>query len=510
MLSHLDQRTVLQVLEKAVDASSIAAIVPEDLEIVAHNILWRDTDPTELTVMKLLPSVPATSIEHQYTRITSYGEKRGSGFFGEKSLPPSTNYKPERFTNNIRLLGELSETFILAALEETQQALGTTGNVNIQRTSLRLNLLRKKNRQLLFSDTRTIRDGVAGVRYKGIMQLIEEGTDGTDGESPFGSHVIDLEGQPLTAETLREKVAEAIVLFGFVSCLIMDPFARADFEASFDSAQRLDMPISMKPYVIGQQVHGLQTQSGVVHFHTDNILNPVHHFGKYINELMEGGPTTMATVAEVLNNPAAGAGTKWDAASAGQIYYVVTQMKEEAESLGVRVPAAPGSFLNVQAGDSVTLNMTPGDPSIDGFRIYRGSDADLNQAIGTDAYWIADVANTNLGAATAWEDLNHQRPNTSFAFALNVHGRAQQTMARLTSQGLADTYYTAVEQSADFLMDTADERSTVAVANLGPSVGVLPLAHILAQVDRPLMYTAHSPEVRNPFQNFAFKNIGRA
>ena len=508
MLGHLDHRTVLTLLEKAVTADNIAAVVPEDLEIQAHNTLWRDTDPTELTLLKLLPSVPATSVAHEYTRITSFGEPRGSGFFGETALPPSTNYKPERVVNNIRLQGELSEVFILASLEETQQALGTSGNVNIQRNALRLNLLRKKNRQLYFSDTRTIRQGAAGVRYKGLMQLIEEGTDGTEGESPFGSHIIDLEGQPLTAETLREKVAEAIVLFGYLSCLVMDPFTREGFEASVDPAQRLPLPISMQPYVLGQKIHGLQTQNGVVHFHTDNVLNPVHHFGKYINELMDGGPTTFATVASTVNSPG-GTGTKWDAQSSGQIYYIVTQIKDEVESLGRRVPSTPGTFLPVTAGDSVTLDLTPGDPSIDAYRIYRGTDADPNEAVGTDAYWVADVANTGGAAPTSYEDLNHQRPNTAFAFGLNVHSQAQRALQAGLAGGLAQAYHAAVEMSANFLGQPDEERNTVAVAELGPSMGILPLAHILATVDRPLMYTASSPEVRNPFQQFVFRNIGR-
>lgn len=501
---------LLQALHKAVDTGVLAPVVPEDLEIQAHNTLWNDSQSTENTLLKLLPSVPATSIEHEYTRVVSFGERRGSGFFAEKSLPPETNIKTRRVVNNIRLMGEIGPTFLLASLEKTQQVLGTTGAANIERQALRMNVIRKKNRNLYFADTRTIRQGVGGVRNKGLLQLIEEGTDGTDGDpSPFGSHVIDMKGDPLTPETLRDRISEAIILFGYLTCLIMDPFTRGDFEAGFDSAQRLEMPISLKPYVIGQQIAGLQTQGGVCYFHTDNILNPIHHFGRYVNELEEGAPVGLAqNQSSTLNSPGS-AGTEWDANSAGEIYWIVTQMKDEQESLGVRIPATPGTFVTVAAGDDVDLTFTASDPTIDGFRIYRGTDADPNQAIGTDAYWIADVANTP-GLPVTFVDQNLQRPNTSFAFAFNIVGAAQQALSNPLADGLASMYYSARERSADFLMAPDDPRNTVAVASLGPSMGIMALASVLAEVDRPLMYSAYSPELRNPFQSFAFKNIGRA
>jgi hypothetical protein len=503
-----DHTRVLEALEKAVTSGNIGAFVPEDLEVQAHNTLWYDSQPTELTLMKLLPSTPATSIKHEFTQVTSFGEQYSSGFFGETSLPPETNIETERVITNIRLMGEIGPTFLLAALEKTQQVLGTTGAANIERKALRLNLLRKKNRNLYFADSTSIRQGNAGVRFRGLAQQIREGTDGTTGESPY-NHAIDLEGQPLTAETLRDKVAEVITLFGYTSCLIMDPFVRADFEASFDSAQRLEMPISLKPYVIGQQIAGLQTQGGVVHFHTDNVLNPLWSFGQYRATLLTGAPTTLPVVTPTVNgvpaNPG-GVASKWDAGSAGEIYYMVTQVKDEIEGLAVRVPATPGTFLTVAAGQEVQLDIQPGDPTVDSFKIYRGTDADLNEATGTDAWFIEEIPNLGGGGVVTHYDLNLLRPNTSYAFALNIKSQSQTAL----SNGLAAEYYNVRERSADFLGQADDPMNTVSVAELGPSMGILALASILAEVDRPLMYAACSPQVRNPLQNFYFYNIGRA
>ena len=99
---NVNQQNMLQALEKAVHSGNITAVVPEDLEIEAHNTLWNETSRHELTLMKLLPSVNATSITHEYTRITSYGFSRNTGFFGERSLPPETNFGSSRIETAIK------------------------------------------------------------------------------------------------------------------------------------------------------------------------------------------------------------------------------------------------------------------------------------------------------------------------------------------------------------------------------------------------------------------------
>lgn len=490
-------------MRKAVTTGVIAPIVPQDLEMEAHNTLWAETKQTELTLMKMIPSTPARQIAHEYARVTSFGDDSGSGMFGERSLPQNTSIGTDKIVNNIRLMGEIGSTFLLAELERTQKVLGTSGASNIERRALRLNVLRKKNRNLYKLDTTKIRQGSGGVRFKGLEQLIREGTDGTTGSiSPFGSHVIDMQGQPLTAETVRNRCADAIVLFGFTTCLLMDPYARADFESSLDPAHRLPLPIDMKPYLLGQQVSGLLTQGGVVKFYTDNTLNPRWYGGQYKNRVQDGGPTTKPVVTASSGAVAGGRTSKWDSSAAGNVYYVVTEQVDELEGFGTRYPATVGTWLAVAQGEEVTLNLTPGNALADGFKVYRGTSAD--SADPTGAWFVFEVANNNSGAAVQVFDDNDDRPNTSRAFALNIASAAQ---SRLASQD----YYSVVEKSAEFFKMSDDPvNNTIAVAELGPSMGILALASVLAEIDRPLMYSACAPECRNPYQNFVFKNIGRA
>ena len=77
-------------------------------------------------------------------------------------------------------------------------------------------------------------------------------------------------------------------------------------------------------------------------------------------------------------------------------------------------------------------------------------------------------------------------------------------------EGVAGAYDHARAKSAAYLGASDHPRNTVSVATLGPTMGMLALASVLAEVDRPLFFSACCPQVRNPYQNVAFKNIGRA
>lgn len=499
---NFDTKTVLAALKKAVDANVLDNLVPEDLEREAHLTLWGETEPYELTLLRMIPTVKATNVQHEYTKVTSYGYERNTGFFGEKSLPPETEFDTERVVTQIKLMGEIAPTFILAAMEETQRVDGQKGAVNIARRLLRLNVLRKMNRNLYFSDTSTHKLGANGTRYAGIEQLIREGTDGTTGEeSPYGTHVIDMEGEPLTPETIRSKAARALSLFGMFNQLIMDPFVRADFEGQLDPAQRLGLPIPVQPFMIGQMIGGLQTQGTRIYFHTDNALSPIHYIGQYTTRLVHGAPSTVPSVGGSAGSVGGTRTSKFFAKDAGNYAYIVTEIVDEREGLGTRWPTG-SSFQAVAANEEVTLTVTPGNPSAHTLRVYRGTTGDAD----TDFQWLGDfaVSTTGVGTTTIY-DGNHDRPGTSKAYGLRITTAAEKAL----NSGLLNAYASAREKSKSFLKMKDDEaRNTVSLACLGPKMGIMKLASILAEVDRPLMYSACAPQVRNPYQNIVFKNIG--
>lgn len=487
-------------LQKAVTAGTIEDIVPEALEEEAHNTLWRASSRNELTLLKLCPSRPTHSIEHKFDKVLSFGEDRGDGFFGEQSLPLETEPEFDKVSTFIRLLGEHSSTFILASLQKTVKVDGEIGADAISRASLLKNLLRKKNRSMYFSDTRTQRSGADATRFEGLLQQIEEGTDGTNGTSPYGSHVIDFEGQPFTAANVRKYTAQTITLFGFLNSMIMDPWVRADLEASMDSAQMNLLPIGAKPFMLGQNVGGMHTQGGDVFFHTDNTLTPLYSKPRYRHVAMRGAPSAPAA-SHTLNGAATGARvSKWNAADAGTFFWMVTEIKDGRESLGTRVPAAGGQA--VSANQEVQFAVTPSDPLSDTIAFYRG----INGQANTTAWKIFEVAGNGTGAVIDAFDLNAYRPNCSSVFALNIRSESSEFLHQAPT-GLRDSYSLAVEDAERFLTMKDSTENTVTMVNLGPAMGVMELSAVLATTSRPLLYSACAMQVRNPLQNLVFINV---
>jgi hypothetical protein len=489
-------------LQKAVTTGTIADIVPEALEEDAHNTLWQQSSPNELTLLKLVPSIPTFSIKHEFDKIISYGEDRGNGFFGEETLPLETEPQFDRVETFVRLLGETSSTFLLASLEKTIKVEGQTGADQIARSLLLLNLLRKKNRAMYFSDTSTVRLGAGSNRFQGLEQQIREGTDGTTGTSPYGSHVIDMEGQAFTVENIRNRTAQIITLFGYLNCLVTDPFVRADLEGSMDPAQRLPLPISARPFMLGQNIGGFHTQGGDVFFHTDNTLTPLYGKGQFKGTAMKGATGAPPAVGIAVNAVPTSGTSKFFAADAGNFFYLVTEVKNERESLGTRAPAG-AAVQAVAQGEEVELTITPSDPFSDSFRVYRGDEGDAD----TDAWFIFEIANDGAGADVSAFDLNLFRPHTSVAFGLNIRSEASRFLHSAPT-GQRDSYALAVEESDRFFGMEDNPRNTVTMVQLGPAMGVLELATILATTSRPLLYSACAMQVRNPLQNIVFINIG--
>lgn len=490
-----------QRLAKAVTSDLIQDVVKEDLEAYAHNTLWHSSNPNELTLLKLCPNVAATRVAHEFDKILAYSSDRGFGFFSETTLPRETQPEFERVVTNLRLLGETSTTYILASLQKTINVEGETTAEGIAKKFLIMSVLRKKARAMYFSRTDTTRLGTAGARFKGLLQQIEEGTNGVTGTSPFNTdgngHVIDMEGQPLTIATIRKKCAKVMTLFGYTTCMIMDQFVRADLEASMDSAQRLNLPTGSAPLMLGQNIGGLHTQGADIFFHTDTLLSP-HARGMYIAEAEVGAPANAPTGTATAQAETVSGSSKFGSADGGDYFYMITEVKDDRESIGRRLTAT------VAATQEVLFSITPNDSTSDSFRVYRGIDGvdDDDQA-----GFAFEVANSGGGAAVAFRDLNLYRPKTSTVFALNIRTEASEFLHQAPS-GTRSTYSLAKEQSEKFLSMADNPLNTVSMVTLGPAMGVMELAAVLASSARPLVYSACAMQVRNPLQNFVFINVG--
>src|SRR5262245_13422564 len=165
-------------LLKALASSAIAGtdaspLVKEDLEVEAHTQLWLETDPTELTIVKHIPRMPATSVLHQFDKIMAYGGMGHDGFYSENSLPVESDMQSVRASVMIKLMGQISSVFALASFQTPVAALGESDLVMENMAATRLALLQKMSTAIYRSD-----DSVSAntLRFKGLKQQILEGT----------------------------------------------------------------------------------------------------------------------------------------------------------------------------------------------------------------------------------------------------------------------------------------------------------------------------------------------
>lgn len=500
---------LLNRLVKAVTDGTLQDLVPEDLEAQIYTSLWTEFDREFAAILKVLPHTTATSVRHRFAVMTKYGSKRHNGFFLETGLPIRNTFSTARTERLVKLHGVRGGVFLLAAMENTLSMEGGQGAVALQRSALRLATLENFARQLYFSDTSEVRGGEAGSsRWRGIIQSIREGTDGTEGTiSPNGSHVIDMEGQPITEDTLRTYQLMLRSLWGNIGLLMMPGTVRSDLEKTLDTARKLELPSGITPYTLGQQVDGVMINGRRIPFVTDQTLDPAVSWGPY--EVDEDPPDEMPTglptvtiQAQADNATTDTVTSKWDTDSAGDIFYVITEVIKGVEGLGRRVPETPGTYTTIAAGQEMRLQITPSSSQVESFRIYRGK-SDTGGEL-TDAWLVKEVAaGTGLSQIT-WFDNNLRRPRTAVVVGLDLVSTAQKAFME------GRPYSEMQKDFASYTQQGEMDGNGVSFARLGPFMGVMALANTTPLVDNPLVFTAGVPVVRRPRRNIVFINVGAA
>lgn len=504
--------TLSELRKAGVTSSDSAAIQPQDLEEDAHLQLWTETDPNELTLLKILPSISAFKTRHDYAVQTNFGNQPFLDlFFSETGIPRETGISFQQFRAYIKLMGNLKPVYEMAARSSHITVDGDTTIEAITAASQRRELLYDKNKQLYFSDSRTIRQGTTtGRKFRGLLQQIEEGTSGDfvdlDGvalpASPYGSHVIDMEGLPLTMETMLEKMNQVTKLFGHITNMLMSPNVRTDLEKPLQQDRFHPTPFSTSPYLLNSNVAGLQTQGQICWFDTDNVLSPEYAFGKYKTTIAEGAPTGRPTVTGAVTSP--GSNTKWDASSAGSWFWIVTETRDGLEGTGTRYPSSGATAM--VTGNIMTLTVTANSALADSFRVYRGASGVAD----TEAWFIFEVAHTAAGSAQSVVDRNEWRPGLDVVFGLSLYSDANRALHTVNANGLVGSYEHARANSGDFLKKgKPDKRNTVAVAHLGPPMASMPMARLVLTATRDVHFTACCPIVGVPRKNVVWKNVGR-
>jgi hypothetical protein len=486
------QEELLKALASSATAGTDASpLIKEDLEVEAHTQLWLETDPTELVLLKHLARIPAFSVVHQFDQITGYGPTTHV-FYGEATLPPEAPIQTVRKMVNIRLQGLISSVFALASFQTPIMALGQSNLVDQNMAAVRLALLRGMAVSIYNSDDSLTQDNI---RFKGIQQQILEGTS-VSTSFPFTrnvDYIIDLRGAPLTPAEIRNRARQIVEHYGTMRWVYMAPLVKQGLEAQLDPAERLYLTRgNAEPVIMGQNVDGMMTQGRTVRFADDNTLTAENLRGFAPAVAVAGAPTPLTGANVAAPTAAANGLSLWTVDDADvAVRYIVTAMNASGESTGFQ-PAT----VSVAAGQSVTIAITPraADTS---YRVYRGGDGTHNPVT---PMLIAEIRGTGNTTPFNFLDHNARIPGTSDAYGLSVASNNSELMVNTRDMdGIRDRVT---------LGNPPRSRNTIALAVLGPWMGIFDLAHILHTASRDLVFSAYTPVVTHPFQNVVWINVG--
>ena len=374
------------------DGINAMGAVFENLEMTAHVLLWRRE---HLHLLRILPSVPAVSINHEYDVVTAYGEIGGPIFTAEGTLGSKESFRVRRSTNRIVTLQHVNQVTGTAQDQKIVSILGSSRTLEANREGvLRLHLL-KKAVAILFADTSTT---TSDLRWKGVLQLWrEQRADAAFADQPYG---VDPEVfvDCRLGRLGRSRIESAGVRvfeegWGQLNYVAMDPATSAGFQGEIErfvdtgfAMERIDAGTAKEGHILGTTIAGIRHQGGVARFLVDNTMHPQFHKGMWIGTPAAGAPAQPALpVAAVL---AANANSRWDAADIDGANAVIRYRVQALNDSGYsEASAALAAIDGLDAGDSVRLTITTRADALS-YRLLR------NTAATPGVYWeIAEIRN---------------------------------------------------------------------------------------------------------------------
>ena len=472
-------------LLKALGAADAADLIKEDLQPEAANVLYTEAGAAQFPLIKDLPTVPATSIDHQFVRVDSYGADGDEMFYLESGLPSESKAGTTRVHNTVQGVGSINAVYARTQAQTSISALGGADPVAIQGRMTMLRVWDKLNRAVYSSDTRTTSHLA---RFKGLYQQMDEffATGGAHaGERD--DHIVDLRGAALTPDDIRRGARIVGDAYGQIGAVYFALMAQELLEKSLDAAERLAIPVrNAERIILGANVGGMNTCNGVTIFRPDTGLSSNRYFGSPKTTASTDAPTAPAggdltiTAKTAQNVTDAGYTSQWAATDIGaDIVYKVSALNLKGESI-----ATAESAVQVVEGGAATVAIATAS-SATSYKIYRN-------ATGTSAwYCIKEISNTG-GTLTFW-DLNDVMPSTTVAFGLDIRS----------------TNFGAMPKQPFQVKNDPKLFNTVAFAQLMP-MNVFPLAHTVQTASNDLYNIVGCPQITVPTRQVVWINVGTA
>lgn len=433
-------------LRKALDigtsqpATGVDGLRVESLELTLKLLTYQQTN---LKLWNQIPKLDAYSTVEEYNRLSAYGSD-GGGFTESGELPQEEDSTYERADQKVKYLGTTRSVNHPSTLVRSVPA-----DMIAQETQNgALWLMGKANHGLYYGDA-----DVVPVEWNGITQQIEGN----------GGHVIDLQGAPLTKDSVEEAAYLVAENFGQITNLYSNGKVFADFSDAHKTYQQWANPNPVAG-LVGTPTTGVRTTNGDVMFQSDVFVKEGATRPTSATSTKAPNAPTLA-----IGSPGANAASKFVTGDNGNYKWAVAAVNK----YGVSAASALSASTAIALGDGVVLTITDGGGTYEatGYYIYR------TEKGGSTAYKLYKaVPRTKTSgvfqATTAWTDINEYRPNTYIGLGLDT-----------TIQSLS-------------------------FKQLSPMVR-MPLAIVSPSIRwMQLMYG--TPIVYAPKRNVVFKNIGKA
>lgn len=344
------------------DGINAMGAVPENLEMTAHVLLWRRE---HLHLLRLIPSVPAASINHEYDVVTAYGDIGGPIFTAEGTLGSKESLRVRRHTNRIVTLQHVNQVTGMAQDQKTVNILGANRSLESNREGiLRLHLL-KKAVATLFADSSTT---TSELRWKGVLQLWrEQRADAAYADQPWSidpAVFVDCRGGRLGRSRIEDGGTRVFEEgWGQLNFVVMDPSTSAGFQGEIEkfvsngfSMERIDAASGKDSgVVLGTTVAGIRHQGGVAQFLVDNTLHPQFHKAEWKGAPAAGAPARPgAPTPTVLN---ANANSRFQAADLkGATAFKKYKVQAVNDSGYSEASEATAAIDGLDAGDSCRVS----------------------------------------------------------------------------------------------------------------------------------------------------------
>ena len=508
-----NDQQILDLVRKALSVdsatgSTIAPFMKEDLEDEAYVMLYSESEPAEMALLKDLPRQPAQQVNHEFSIVDTYGNHKAKASFSANGLPPQANIGGSRETVALKLYGKCSAVQGLTVLQNTIKALGQPDIAASNDMAVKLLLQYQLNVELYASDTRFTLDSNV---FKGCFQQIDELTKSPSATSPFSNAdiFIDLRGAPLLPDGpkgIRKQAVGFTKRHGTLRRIYMAPEVLETIEENLDPAARfmIQPQGNTKGMIIGNSIDGMRVQGSIVYFRRDSALSSLMRTGGPNSTLIPGAPAALAwsssTNPGTITQPAAAGSGKFN--TSGQrltgIVYQVTCVNEVGESL----PTPLSSSVTGVSGEALEATIYPVGNELS-FRVYRGFVSDLAQPdsflapVQMDPQFLFEIPNgTSLGnvAPIVMIDSDQFLPGTTWAWGSDIWSPNAASIDRGEAPSSSTNEYTLGKSAAALAQLTG--LFEFDLAKLGWLFSNKLFAHVSA------------PQIPRPWVNCVWYNVG--